>query len=65
MSNWPRNHPDLTKSNYSAQCRSYRAEIDYPIEMPPEPSTFALVFWAVNGLLAFAAGFALLVMLFD
>lgn len=65
MSNWPRNHPDLTKSNYTAQCRSYRAEIDYPIAMPPEPGTFALVFYAVNTLLTFAAGFGLLVALFN
>jgi hypothetical protein len=65
MSNWPRNHPDLTKSNYSAQSRSYRAEIDYPVRIPDEPNMFALVFYAVNGLLAFAALFGLLVMFFD
>ena len=62
MSNRTRYHYDLSKPVFSARYQKYRTEIECEDLTKSEPSAVAIVFYAVAGLLAIAAGFGLLVM---
>lgn len=62
MSNYPRNHPDLSHPNWSGKTPDRRAELDYPYQHDTsEPGWIAIGFMAVMSLAAFVAGFWLFV----
>jgi hypothetical protein len=62
MSNRNRYHYDLYKPIFSKEYQKYRTEIEREDPGQREPGALAIMFFAVGGLLAIAAGFGLLVM---
>ncbi len=64
MSNWPRNHADFSRPNWTARTPDRRPEVDWSTGEPDEPSCLALALYAVTALAAFFAGFWMLYFIF-